>query len=98
MTLRRSGSLASGVAGVTAGDVSADGRTIALRTYDRAFVWRRRHGESVAAALSRRPCAAGANLLREGQGEALALAADGRAFYTVAEGAEPQVRRYAPLG
>ena len=26
---------------ITAGDVSADGRTIVLRSYDRAFVWER---------------------------------------------------------
>ena len=34
---------------LTAGDVSADGRTIVLRSYDRAFVWTRRRGESLAA-------------------------------------------------
>ena len=81
---------------VTAGDVSADGRTIALRTYTTAFVWTRKPGESVAAALRRKPCTAGAGLLAEGQGEALALAADGRAFYTVPEGEAPAIRRYAP--
>jgi hypothetical protein len=81
---------------VTAGDVSADGRTIVLRTYTSAFAWTRRSGESVAAALGRRPCAAGAGLLAEGQGEAVALAADGRAFYTVPEGERPAIRRYAP--
>jgi hypothetical protein len=98
-TMRRSGRLALGAGeAVTAGDVSADGRTIALRTYDRAFVWRRRAGESVAAALRRRPCSARADLLAEGQGEALALSADGRAFYTVPEGLVPAIRRYAPLG
>lgn len=98
-TLRRSGRLQAGVgAGVTGGDVSADGRTIALRTYDRAFVWRRRAGESVAAALLRRPCSAGADLLVEGQGESLALSRDGRAFYSVPEGIRPALRRYTPSG
>ena len=81
---------------VNAGDVSADGRTIALRTYTTAFVWARKPGESVAAALRRKPCTAGAGLLAEGQGEALALAADGRAFYTVPEGEAPAIRKYAP--
>jgi hypothetical protein len=94
-TLRRAGSMSLGVGeAVTAGDVSADGHTIALRSYDRAFVWRRRAGESIAAALLRRPCDADADLLREGQGEALALTADGRAFYTVPEGSRPALRRY----
>ncbi|MDX6721359.1 MAG: hypothetical protein QOJ63_3613 [Solirubrobacteraceae bacterium] len=96
-TLRRSGRLSLGVReAVTAGDVSADGRTIVLRTYDRAFVWVRRDGERVGAALRRRPCAAQAGLLVEGQGEALALTAAGDAFYTVPEGSRPAIRRYAP--
>ncbi len=94
-TLRRAGAimLDEGEA-VTAGDVSADGRTIVLRTYDRAFAWRRRTGETVAAALRRRPCVVDVDLLREGQGETLALTRDGRAFYTVPEGPRPQLRRY----
>ena len=95
-TMRRVGrvSLGSGNA-VTAGDVSADGRTIAVRSYFRAYAWSRRSGESIAGALKRRPCAAGADLLDEGQGETLALARDGRAFYTVPEGARPDIRRYS---
>jgi hypothetical protein len=94
-TLRRAGTLKldDGEA-VTAGDVSADGRTIVLRTYDRAFAWSRRPGESVARALRRRPCVVDADLLREGQGESLALTADGRAFYTVPEGERPPLRRF----
>ncbi len=96
-TLRRRGGLSLGVGeAVTAGDVSGDGRTIALRTYDRAYVWKRRRGESVAAALRRRPCSPPNDLLLEGQGEALALTRSGRVFYTVAEGARPAIRRYAP--
>jgi len=98
-TLRRAGTvkLESGLA-ITAGDVSADGRTIVLRTYDLAFAWRRRAGETVAAALRRRPCEIDAGLLGEGQGETLALTADGRAFYTVPEGPRPALRRYEASG
>ena len=96
-TLRRAGKMSLGYGEeITAGDVSADGRTIVLRTYDRAFVWSRRRGESVALALRRRPCTARADLLVEGQAEALALTRDGRAFYTVPEGERPVLRRYAP--
>ena len=98
-TLRRFGTIALGpVEPVTAGDVSADGRTIALRTYDAAYVWRRRAGETVAAALRRAPCRADAGLADEGQGEALALTRDGRAFLTVPEGTRPALRRYEPSG
>jgi hypothetical protein len=97
--LRRRGGLSLGVGeAVTAGDVSADGRTIALRTYGHALVWQRHAGESIAAALRGRPCVAQADLAGEGQGEALALTADGRAFYTVPEGPHPQIRRYAKIG
>jgi len=99
VTMRRSGRLELGPGeAVTAGDVSPDGRTIALRSYDRVFVWTRRAGESVAAALRRAPCTAGAELLAEGQAEALALSPRGNAFYTVPEGPRPPIRRYAPLG
>jgi hypothetical protein len=96
-TLRRAGAvrLDAGEA-VTAGDVSADGHTIVLRTYDRAFAWRRRAGETVAAALRRRPCVPNVGLLGEGQGETLALTPDGGAFYTVPEGPRPLLRRYEP--
>ena len=97
-TLRRAGRLSLGVGeAVTAGDVSANGRTVVLRTYDRAFVWARRGDEPVASALRRKPCTAGADLLVEGQGEALALTRNGRAFYTVPEGRRPALRRYAPV-
>ncbi len=96
-TMRRAGSLRLGTGeAVTAGDVSANGRTIVLRTYTSAFVFTRRPGESVAAALKRRPCTAGAELFGEGQGEAIALSAGGHAFYTVPEGTTPAIRRYAP--
>ena len=94
--LRKRATLRLGVGeALTAGDVSGDGRTIVLRSYDRAFVFTRRPGESLARALERRPCTAGADLLREGQGESLALTRDGRAFYTLPEGANPVLRRYA---
>jgi hypothetical protein len=96
VTLRRVATLSLGPAGLaTAGDVSADGRTIAIRTYDRAFVWRRRPGESLAAALRHEPCTAPAGLGAEGQGETLALDADGRGFVTVPEGERARLRRYA---
>jgi hypothetical protein len=81
---------------ITAGAVSADGRTIALRTYESVFVWSRHRRERLAAAMRRPPCAAPADLLVDGQGEALGLTSDGTAFYTVPEGERPALRRYAP--
>jgi hypothetical protein len=94
--LRRRGRLSLGAGeAVTGGSVAADGRTIVLRTYDRALAWTRRGREPLASALRRRPCAVRADLLAEGQGEAIALTGDGRAFYTVPEGRRPAIRRYA---
>jgi hypothetical protein len=96
-TLRRVARIAlGGGEAVTAGDISADGRTIGLRSYFRAYFWKRRRGEAIAAALRRKPCTARAELFDEGQGEALALSRDGSAFYTVPEGGRPPIRRYAP--
>lgn len=79
---------------VTAGDIAADGRTIILRSYGSAFVWERAESESLATALKRQPCIVKANLIEEGQGETIALSPDGRAFYTMPEGANPVLRRY----
>ncbi len=98
VTMRRRARLVLGAGEpVTGGDVSADGSTIALRTYDAVLVWKRRRGETVAAALRRRPCAARTSLPGEGQGEAIALTRGGTAFYTVPEGERPAIRRYAPI-
>jgi hypothetical protein len=82
----------------TGGSVSANGRTIVVRTYSRAFTWSRHGDESLVAAMRRPPCGARADLIAEGQGEALALTRDGRAFYTVPEGAHPALRRYTRAG
>ncbi len=96
--LRRLGGLTLDAAEpVTAGDLSADGRTIVIRTYDRAFAWSRPADEPLASTLRRRACAADADLLVEGQSETVALTADGGAFYTVPEGSEPQIRRWAQV-
>ena len=96
-TLKPAATLNLGLgAALTGGDVSADGRTIVLRSYTSAYVWTRRGGESLAKALTRGPeCTADADLLDEGQGEALALSRDGRAFWTIPEGTNPRLRKYA---
>jgi hypothetical protein len=88
--LRRAGSLQLGIGEAVTGGDSA-GETVVLRTYDRAFVFT---GTTIVRALRRRPCTAGAALIAEGQGEALALAPDARSFYTLPEGARPTLRQY----
>jgi hypothetical protein len=94
-TLRHVGDLRLGYGGLaTAGDVSADGRTVALRTYTTLSAWTRKPGASLAQTLARKPCVGSAQLIREGQGESLALARDGRSFITVPEGVGATLRRY----
>jgi hypothetical protein len=83
---------------VTAGDVSADGRIVVLRGYDRVGVWVRRGRERLTTTLRRAPCLSPTSLAGEGQGEAIALDGRGRSFLTVAEGSPAVLRRYAPRG
>jgi len=92
-TMRHAGTLQLGLGEpVTGGDSTS--RLVVLRTYDRAFVWTRRPREPIARALARAPCTAGASLIDEGQGESIALARDGRSFWTLPEGPNPILRRY----
>jgi hypothetical protein len=81
---------------ITAGDVSADGRVIVLRGYDRVAVWIRRGRERLTTTLRRAPCLSPTSLAGEGQGEAIALDRHGASFLTVAEGSPAVLRRYAP--
>jgi len=81
---------------VTAGDVSADGRVIVLRGYDRLAVWVRRGRERLTTTLRRAPCLSPTSLVGEGQGEAIALDRRGTSFLTVAEGSPAVLRRYTP--
>jgi hypothetical protein len=95
--LRHAGTLQLGLAEpITGGDSTS--RLVVLRTYGSAYVWTRRAGEPIARALRREPCRAGASLIGEGQGEAIALARDGRSFWTLPEGRNPILRHYEVLG
>jgi hypothetical protein len=70
---------------VTAGDISADGRSIALRHYTGVRLWPRNEGQSVVEALGEPGCALPLGDLGA-QGEALAFDAEASGYYTVAEG------------
>ena len=76
------------VAGVpdlpTGGDVSPDGRLVAIRTYAYVWVWDRPKGTSLSEAVASPPCQAPSNV--EEQGEAIAFDADGSGYITVSEG------------
>lgn len=77
----------------TGGDVSADGRIVAVRGYTSLAVWRRRGGESLTSAMRRTPCSPPTSFF-EGQGEALALTRDGTVARTVNEASPAVLRRY----
>ncbi len=69
---------------VTDGSTSKDGRFVALRTYGSAFVWPRAPGQSLVDAFvhgTRCPL----TLEAEPQGEAIAFALDGSAYFTLSE-------------
>jgi hypothetical protein len=70
---------------VTAIDMSADARVIALRTYANVRVYKVGTGKSVNAALGTTPCIANAEV--EPQGEAVAIDPDSLGFVTISEGA-----------
>ena len=91
-TLRRGPAIALSLA--TAGDVSADGRIVVLRGYDRLAVWLRRGREPLTTTLGRARCLSPTSLAGEGQGETIALDRRGVSFATVAEGSPAVLRRY----
>ena len=86
---------AAGQVLVTGGAVSADGRTVVLRTYTDAYVWSAPDGDVEAALTSgdRRRIA----LPATEQGEAVAVSADGRHLLTSTEGVPGPVHQ-VPLG
>ncbi|WP_143140704.1 hypothetical protein [Nannocystis exedens] len=79
---------------VTGGAVSRDGTLVALRTYLAARVWRRDPSRPLAEAFRGPDCDLA--LALERQGEAIAFAPDGRAYYTVSEGLAPTLHAYGP--
>jgi hypothetical protein len=91
--LRRAGSVST-LAPVTGAGVSPGGDVVALRTYLSVLVWRRPPGTSLAAAFTGRACTAPSP--PERQGEAVAVAANGRRLVTVGEGVRPAVYAIVP--
>ncbi len=66
-----------------AGDISADGREIIIKTDYRVYYWTREPGESVFKALERQPVLLPYTI--EPQGEAIGWMPDGSGYYTVSE-------------
>ncbi len=68
---------------VTAADISPDGSTILLRTYQQVLAFSRAAGASVGKAMTGPPCAA--LQVAEVQGEAIAFSAAGDSYFTSTE-------------
>lgn len=66
-----------------AGDISADGRHLLVKTYTHVLLWSREHDQQWTDVLKRKPLSL--VYVPELGGEAIAWAADGSGFYTLAE-------------
>ena len=78
-----------------AGDISADGREILVKTDDRIYYWSREPGEAVFEAFRRQPLLLPYTI--EPQGEAIGWMPDGSGYYTLSEktdGIEPVLYFY----
>lgn len=79
----------------TGGDVSANGKVIAVRGYFSLSVWARRGREPITEAMKRAACVS-PTALTDGQGEALAVSKGGATAWTVAEGTGKPIVRLQP--
>jgi hypothetical protein len=80
---------------VSAGAISFDGRQILLRREKQGWLWNRRPGEPVTAALARKPTKVPVLGKRQGRnGESIGFSPDGRSYYTVSEGKQQPIYRF----
>lgn len=89
----------SGFRSVSAGDISADGRLIAMRRNGRAWVWNRALtqtvGDALAATGSTQPVATSPEDLN---GEAIGFHPTGLGYYTISEGFQPLLNYFRRTG
>ena len=77
---------------VTGGDISPDGASILLRTYNRVYLWPRLAGESITDAFSAPRCSV--QIQPESQGEAAAFQGNGWDLVLTSEGEFPAINTY----
>ena len=72
---------------VSGGDISASGNLVALRSEGRGWLWSRRPGENVFAAMQRAPRIVLTRGRSQAQnGESIGFHPEGRGYYTISEG------------
>lgn len=77
---------------IVAGDISADGKQILLKTYQSVYYWKREGNEPISQALLRKP--AKLPYIRERQGEAIGFTPDGKGYYCISEGVNAVIYYY----
>ena len=80
----------------TGGDVSPDGRQVAVRTMSQAMFWRRDPDQPLWKAFQSKAWTL--PLVGEPQGEAIGFDPHGRGYYTISEGRTPVVYYFAEAG
>ena len=78
---------------VTAGDISPDGGEVVLKGWGYSDLWPRRGSATLTSALGAAPCQ-----IPNGIGEAFGFSADGKAYFTVSEGASAPLYRFDRSG
>jgi hypothetical protein len=81
---------------ITAGDISADGSQILLKSYANVYYWKREAGEPIWKAMQRKP--EELPYEQEHQGEAIGFTHDGKAYLTTSEGVYAPIYKYSLPG
>ena len=77
---------------ITAGDISADGSKVLLRSYQKVYYWKRQKDEPLWKTLARKP--AELPYKAEKQGEAIGFTLNGKGYYTTSEGKNAPINYY----
>lgn len=81
---------------ITAGDISAEGSQILLKSYATVYYWKREAGEPIWKAMQRKP--EELPYEQEHQGEAIGFTHDGKAYLTTSEGVYAPIYKYTLPG
>lgn len=77
---------------ITAGDISANGSKILVKSYQKVYYWVRKKGEPVWKTLQHKPVEL--PYTPEKQGEAIGFMPDGKSYYTTSEGKNAPLYHY----
>ncbi|MEX8547801.1 MAG: hypothetical protein V5804_09375 [Mucilaginibacter sp.] len=78
---------------VTAGDISADGSEVLVKSYQSVYFWKRQTGEPIWKTLQRKPLELPYTM--EKQGEAIGFTPNGKGYYTTSEGKNAPIYYYS---